>query len=50
VRAGLKRYESLGIDALMSFHQVGPIPHEKVMKSLRLTGELIPEFRSPKAP
>jgi alkanesulfonate monooxygenase SsuD/methylene tetrahydromethanopterin reductase-like flavin-dependent oxidoreductase (luciferase family) len=50
VRQGLKRYESLGIDALMSFHQVGPLSHEKVMKSLRLTGELIPEFRSPKAP
>jgi len=50
VREGLKRYESLGIDSLMTFHQVGPIRHEKVMKSIRLTGELIPEFRSPKAP
>ena len=50
VRTRLKRYEALGIDALMSFHQVGPLPHEKVMKSLRLTGELIPEFRAPKAP
>jgi alkanesulfonate monooxygenase SsuD/methylene tetrahydromethanopterin reductase-like flavin-dependent oxidoreductase (luciferase family) len=50
VRRGLKRYEELGIDALMTFHQVGPLQHEKVMKSLRLTGELIPEFSSPKAP
>ncbi|WP_375772829.1 LLM class flavin-dependent oxidoreductase [Archangium gephyra] len=50
VRKRLKRYEALGIDALMSFHQVAPLPHEKVMKSLRLTGELIPEFTSPKAP
>jgi alkanesulfonate monooxygenase SsuD/methylene tetrahydromethanopterin reductase-like flavin-dependent oxidoreductase (luciferase family) len=50
VRRGMKRYEALGIDALMSFHQVGPLRHEKVMKSLRLTGELIPEFISPKAP
>ncbi len=50
VRRGLKRYEELGIDALMSFHQVGPLPHEKIMKSIRLTGELIPEFRAPKPP
>ncbi|WNG56801.1 LLM class flavin-dependent oxidoreductase [Archangium gephyra] len=50
VRKRLKRYESLGIDALMSFHQVAPLTHEKVMKSLRLTGELIPEFSAPKAP
>ncbi len=50
VRKGMKRYEELGIDALMSFHQVGPLTHEKVMKSLRLTGELIPEFRTPKVP
>ncbi|OJT20225.1 luciferase [Archangium sp. Cb G35] len=50
VRTRLKRYEALGIDALMSFHQVAPLTHEKVMKSLRLTGELIPEFSAPKAP
>jgi alkanesulfonate monooxygenase SsuD/methylene tetrahydromethanopterin reductase-like flavin-dependent oxidoreductase (luciferase family) len=50
VRTRLKRYEALGIDALMSFHQVAPLSHEKVMKSLRLTGELIPEFSSPTAP
>jgi hypothetical protein len=50
VRQGLKRYQELGIDALMTFHQVGPLQHEKVMKSLRLTGELIPEFNSPKVP
>ncbi|MFE8599961.1 LLM class flavin-dependent oxidoreductase [Archangium violaceum] len=50
VRKRLARYESLGIDALMSFHQVAPLTHEKVMKSLRLTGELIPEFSAPKAP
>nr|AYM53880.1 alkanal monooxygenase alpha chain [Kofleria flava] len=50
VRKGMKRYEELGIDALMSFQQVGPLTHEKVMKSLRLTGELIPEFCTPKVP
>ncbi|ADO72754.1 LLM class flavin-dependent oxidoreductase [Stigmatella aurantiaca] len=50
VRKRLKRYEALGIDALMSFHQVGALPHEKVMKSIRLTGELIPEFNAPPPP
>jgi len=50
VRRGLRRYEALGIDALMSFHQVGALRHEQVMKSLRLTGALIPEFSTPKAP
>lgn len=50
VRRRMKRYEALGIDALMSFHQVGGLRHEQVMKSLRLTGELIPEFRLPKVP
>ena len=50
VRQRLKRYEALGIDALMSFHQVAALRHDQVMKSLRLTGELIPEFRTPPAP
>jgi alkanesulfonate monooxygenase SsuD/methylene tetrahydromethanopterin reductase-like flavin-dependent oxidoreductase (luciferase family) len=50
VRQRMKRYESLGIDALMSFHQVATLRHEQIMKSLRLTGELIPEFSLPKAP
>jgi hypothetical protein len=34
----------------MSFHQVASLRHEQVMKSLRLTGELIPEFSVPKVP
>ncbi|MFY1827594.1 LLM class flavin-dependent oxidoreductase [Myxococcus fulvus] len=50
VRQGLKRYEALGIDALMSFHQVGALSHEAVLKSIRLTGELIPEFKTPSPP
>ncbi|ATB38157.1 luciferase [Cystobacter fuscus] len=50
VRRRMKRYEALGIDALMSFHQVGALRHEQVMKSLRLTGELIPEFSAPRVP
>lgn len=50
VRKGLKHYEALGIDALMTFQQVGALRHEAVMKSIRLTGELIPEFQAPRAP
>ena len=50
VRQRMKRYEALGIDALMSFHQVGALRHEQILKSLRLAGELIPEFSAPAAP
>lgn len=44
VRKGLKVYEGLDIDRLMSFHQVGEINHDAIMKSIRLVGELNPEF------
>lgn len=40
----MKSYEKIGIDRLMCFQQVGPISHEKIMKSIRLVGGLIPEF------
>ena len=40
----MKRYEEVGIDRLMSFHQVGKLRHEEVTRSIRLIGELIPEF------
>jgi alkanesulfonate monooxygenase SsuD/methylene tetrahydromethanopterin reductase-like flavin-dependent oxidoreductase (luciferase family) len=43
-RKKLRMYADLGIDRLMSFHQVGALPHEAVMKSIRLIGGLIPEF------
>jgi len=43
-RAKIQAYADLGIDRLMTFHQVGRMPHDKVMKSLRLIGDLIPEF------
>lgn len=39
----MRVYEELGIDRLMCFHRVGQIPHEAVMKSIRMIGELIPE-------
>lgn len=45
-RKKLRMYADLGIDRLMAFHQVGHLPHEAVMKSIRLVGELIPEFTS----
>jgi alkanesulfonate monooxygenase SsuD/methylene tetrahydromethanopterin reductase-like flavin-dependent oxidoreductase (luciferase family) len=43
-RKKLKTYQELGIDRLMCLHQVGGIRHDKVMTSIRLFGELIPEF------
>lgn len=44
VRKKLRAYADLGIDRLMCFQQVGALPHESVMSSIRLVGELIPEF------
>lgn len=43
-REKIQAYADLGIDRLMCFHQVGSIPHEKVLQSMRLIGGLIPEF------
>lgn len=42
----VRKYEATGIDTLLTIHQVGGIPHEKVMKSIQLFGEhVIPEFK-----
>jgi alkanesulfonate monooxygenase SsuD/methylene tetrahydromethanopterin reductase-like flavin-dependent oxidoreductase (luciferase family) len=43
-RRKIQRFQELGVDRLMCFQQVGSLPHDKVMKSIRLVGELIPEF------
>jgi alkanesulfonate monooxygenase SsuD/methylene tetrahydromethanopterin reductase-like flavin-dependent oxidoreductase (luciferase family) len=43
-RAKIQAYAELGIDRLMCFQQVGAIPHERVLESMRLIGGLIPEF------
>lgn len=43
-RRKMKSFQDLGIDRLMCFQQVGQLPHDKVMKSIRLVGELIPEL------
>lgn len=40
-RRKMEVYRDLGIDRLMCFQQVGSLPHEKVMKSMRLVGDLI---------
>jgi len=43
-RKKMQVYKDLGIDRLMCFQQVGALPHDKVMKSIRLVGELIAEL------
>ena len=43
-REKIQAYADLGIDRLMTFQQVGGIPHDSVMRSIRLIGGLIPEF------
>jgi alkanesulfonate monooxygenase SsuD/methylene tetrahydromethanopterin reductase-like flavin-dependent oxidoreductase (luciferase family) len=43
-RKKVKTYQEMGVDRLMCLHQVGAIRHDKVMKSIRLFSELIPEF------
>jgi alkanesulfonate monooxygenase SsuD/methylene tetrahydromethanopterin reductase-like flavin-dependent oxidoreductase (luciferase family) len=43
-RRKMKTFRDLGVDRLMCFQQVGRLPHDKVMKSIRLVGEIIPEF------
>ncbi|APR83382.1 Luciferase [Minicystis rosea] len=48
-RKKLKVYQDLGIDRLMSFHQVGALRHPQVMKSIRMLSTLIPEFDPPSA-
>ena len=43
-RRKMQVFRDLGIDRLMCFQQVGNLPHEKVMKSIKLIGEMIGEF------
>jgi alkanesulfonate monooxygenase SsuD/methylene tetrahydromethanopterin reductase-like flavin-dependent oxidoreductase (luciferase family) len=44
-RAKAAKYQAIGADRLMCLMQFGRIPHEAVLNSLRLVGEvLIPEF------
>jgi alkanesulfonate monooxygenase SsuD/methylene tetrahydromethanopterin reductase-like flavin-dependent oxidoreductase (luciferase family) len=43
-RARLRAFADLGVDRLMCLHQIGSLPDDAVIKSIRLIGELIPEF------
>ncbi|WP_214401910.1 LLM class flavin-dependent oxidoreductase [Pseudonocardia lacus] len=43
-RKKLRAYADLGIDRMMCLQQIGGIPHEAVMRSIRLVGELIPDL------
>jgi alkanesulfonate monooxygenase SsuD/methylene tetrahydromethanopterin reductase-like flavin-dependent oxidoreductase (luciferase family) len=43
-RRKIQAFRDLGIDRLMCFQQVGNLPHDKVMKSIRLIGEMIPDL------
>ncbi|HEX7308963.1 LLM class flavin-dependent oxidoreductase [Lentzea sp.] len=46
-REKLRVYADLGIDRLMCLQQIGPIGADEVTTSIRLIGELIPEFDRP---
>lgn len=49
--AKLRRLERLGVDRLMCLMQMGSIPHERVMRSIRDAGELlIPELAGDERP
>jgi alkanesulfonate monooxygenase SsuD/methylene tetrahydromethanopterin reductase-like flavin-dependent oxidoreductase (luciferase family) len=43
-RKKFQEYADLGIDRLMTFQQVAALPHDSVIRSIQLVGELIPEF------
>jgi alkanesulfonate monooxygenase SsuD/methylene tetrahydromethanopterin reductase-like flavin-dependent oxidoreductase (luciferase family) len=43
-RKKLQAYADLGIDRMMCLQQIGGIPHEKVLTSIRLIGQLIPDL------
>jgi alkanesulfonate monooxygenase SsuD/methylene tetrahydromethanopterin reductase-like flavin-dependent oxidoreductase (luciferase family) len=46
-RRKLARYSEIGTNRLMCLMQFGPLPHARVMASLRATGEaLLPDFSS----
>ncbi|WP_267132850.1 hypothetical protein [Streptomyces cyaneochromogenes] len=38
IRKKLRAYADLGIDRRMCFQQVGALPHESVLRSIRLVG------------
>jgi alkanesulfonate monooxygenase SsuD/methylene tetrahydromethanopterin reductase-like flavin-dependent oxidoreductase (luciferase family) len=47
-RRKMEKYRDIGVDRLMCLMQFGTIPHEAVLRSLRLTGEhLVPRLAGP---
>ena len=46
VAAGVRAYQEIGVDQVICMVQVGRIPHDEILNSLRLFGkEVIPRFR-----
>jgi alkanesulfonate monooxygenase SsuD/methylene tetrahydromethanopterin reductase-like flavin-dependent oxidoreductase (luciferase family) len=48
VRRKMARYRDIGCDRLLCFQQVGGLSHEAIMESIRLVGEEVIPFFSPK--
>jgi len=47
----LETVEVLGMDQIITFQQMGAIPHERIMQSIQLFGdEIIPHFKNKTAP
>jgi len=44
-REKMSKFKDIGLDRLMCLVQMGEVPHEKVLRTMRLIGrELIPYF------
>ena len=42
----IEAYEAIGVDQILTIMQVGRVPHEKIMNSIRLFGKyVIPHFQ-----
>jgi alkanesulfonate monooxygenase SsuD/methylene tetrahydromethanopterin reductase-like flavin-dependent oxidoreductase (luciferase family) len=48
VRRKMERYRDIGTDRLLCFQQVGGLEHSKIMDSIRLVGEEVIPYLSPK--
>ena len=48
VRRKMARYRDIGCDRLLCFQQVGGLKHESIMESIRLVGEKVIPYFSPK--
>jgi len=51
VAEGIAAYTEVGVDQIIGIVQVGRIPHDDILKSIRLFGEeVLPRFRGPARP